>query len=133
MATSIPQAFADLVEAQYAILGTFDRQGRPHLSPVWFLYDDGVFKLSLHVDRQKVKNLRRNRAASVLILDLQNPLRYLEVRSDAHLEPDEEYTFADKLAAKYGGIDLRQADGPGGARVVVTIRPEKVVTVDLSA
>jgi PPOX class probable F420-dependent enzyme len=131
--TSIPPPFADLTDAQFATLGTIDRGGGPHLSPVWFLFEDGAFKFSLHVARQKVKNLRRDRAASVLVLDLQNPLRYLEVRGEADIEPDDDYHFADRLGAKYGGVDMRAMDGPGGERVVVTIRPGKVVTVDLSA
>ena len=50
-----------------------------------------------------------------MLLDLANPDRYLEVRGLARLEPDDDYAFADRLAAKYGGIDLRQLDGPGEA------------------
>ena len=70
---------------------------------------------------------------SLFLLDLANPLRYLELRGDADVAPDDDYSFADRLAAKYGeGVDLREMDGPGQTRVVVTVKPVRVVAVDLS-
>jgi hypothetical protein len=99
---------------------------------VWFLNDDGVVKVSLNVARQKTKNLTANSAANLFILDTANPARYLEIRGDATLEPDADYAFADKLGAKYGGVNLRDMDGPDGQRVVVTIKPVRINAVDLS-
>ncbi|MBV9380994.1 MAG: pyridoxamine 5'-phosphate oxidase family protein, partial [Streptosporangiaceae bacterium] len=81
--------------------------------------------LSLNTARQKTRNLRRNRACTLLILDLANPYRYLEIRGDAEIEPDPDYSFADKLGAKYNA-DLRERDQPGDSRVIVTIRPARV-------
>jgi PPOX class probable F420-dependent enzyme len=126
MSTSIPSDFEDLTQAQVATLATVGQDGRPQLSEVWFLYDEGVFKLSLHVDRQKTKNLRRNAAATLFVLDLQNPMRYVEVRGDAEIESDDDYAFADRVGAKYGGVDLRKMDGDRPGRVIVSIRTVKV-------
>ena len=56
-----------------------------------------------------------------------NPYRYLELRGDADITPDDDYVFADKVGAKYGS-DLREHDEPGVSRVVVTIRPVRVNT-----
>lgn len=58
--------------------------------------------------------------------------RALEIRGDAQIEPDDTYSFAAKVGAKYG-TDLRQMDGPGESRVVVTIRPTRINAVDLTA
>jgi PPOX class probable F420-dependent enzyme len=99
---------------------------------VWFRYEDGEFKVSLNVERQKAKNLSRNPAMNLFILDVANPLRYLEIRGDAELSADDDYEFAHRLGEKYGGVDLRQMDGPRGERVVVTIRPTRIVGVDIS-
>ena len=63
----------------------------------------------------------------VLLLDLANPYRYVELRGDAVLEPDDDYAFADRVGARYGA-DLRTNDEPGDTRVVVTIRAARVHT-----
>jgi PPOX class probable F420-dependent enzyme len=131
--TTVPETFRDLLEAQVATFATVGPDGRPQLSAVWFLHDDGELKVSLHATRQKTKNLRRNRAVNLFVLDPQNPMRYLEVRGDAELSDDTDYAFAARVGAKYGGADLRQLDGDDQRRVVVTIRPTRVVAIDLNA
>jgi PPOX class probable F420-dependent enzyme len=128
----IPESHGDLLETEFATLGTVAPDGLPQLTEVWFLYDSGKFKLSLNASRAKTKNLRARPACSVLVLDLKNPYRYLEIRGHAHLEDDADYAFADSVGRKYGA-DLRQHDRPGETRVVVTIEPDKVHAVDMSA
>jgi PPOX class probable F420-dependent enzyme len=131
--TTVPETFRDLLEAQVATFATVGPDGRPQLSAVWFLHDDGELKVSLHATRQKTKNLRHNPAVNLFVLDPQNPMRYLEVRGDAELADDTDYAFATRVGAKYGGADLRQLDGDDQRRVVVTIRPTRVVAIDLNA
>jgi PPOX class probable F420-dependent enzyme len=121
----IPASHRDLLDAQVATLGTVGPDGRPQLSEIWFLADGDNVSLSLGTTRQKTKNLQANPAASLLILDLANPYRYLEIRGDAEITPDDDYKFADRVGAKYQA-DLRERDQPGDRRVVVTIRPARV-------
>ena len=131
---SIPDSHRDLLDGQVATLATVGADGRPQLSAVWFLAeDDGTVKVSLNSARQKTKNLRSNPAVNLFLLDLAHPYRYLELRGDAVIDPDDEYTFADRIGAKYGGVDVRAMDGPGQTRVVVTIQPTRVNAVDMSA
>jgi PPOX class probable F420-dependent enzyme len=127
----IPESHRDLLDAQFLTLGTIAPDGSPQLTEVWFLAVDGEVRLSLNTSRRKVTNLRRDPACSVLILDLQNPHRYLEIRGTAQIEPDDDYTFAAQVGEKYGA-DLRQMDRPGETRVVVTVRPNRVNAIDLS-
>jgi PPOX class probable F420-dependent enzyme len=129
----IPDSHRHLLDAQTAVLGTVGPDGRPQMSLIWFLADGDVVRTSLSSARQKTRNLLRNSAAGLLIPDMANPAVYLELRGDAELEPDPDYRFADRLAAKYGGIDLRTLDGPGDTRYVVTIRPARVNAVDMTA
>jgi PPOX class probable F420-dependent enzyme len=126
MAT-IPDAHRDLLDAQVATLATLDNHGRPQLSEVWFLAEDGIIRISLNTTRQKVRNLQHQPACSLLILDLANPYRYLEMRADAAIEPDADYAFADRLGQKYD-TNLRAMDGAGQSRVVVTLRPHRIRT-----
>jgi PPOX class probable F420-dependent enzyme len=125
--TTIPDSHRDLLDAQVATLATVGSDGRPQLSEVWFLAEDGAVRLSLNEARQKTKNLRANPACGLLILDLANPYRYVEIRGDAEIEPDPDYAFADKVGAKYAA-DLRDRDQPGDTRVTVTLRPSRVRT-----
>ena len=131
--TTVPESHADLLEAQIATLATVGRDGRPQLSTVWFLAEDGVVRFSLHTDRQKVKNLQANPAVGVHIQDPANPARYIELRGDARIEPDDDYVFADREGAKYGGVDLRAIDAGHGSRVVVTVEPVRINAVDMNA
>jgi PPOX class probable F420-dependent enzyme len=131
---TVPESHRDLLDSRFATLATVGPDGRPQVSEVWFLAEDDAVRVSLNVTRQKTKNLVANPAISVLLLDLANPLRYLELRGDAEITPDDDYSFADRLATKYGeGVDLRQMDAPGQTRVVVTVKPVRVVAVDMSA
>ena len=123
--TTIPDSHRDLLDQPVATLGTVDPEGRPQLTEVWFLAEDGELRLSLNTARQKVRNLERMHACSLLLLDLANPYRYLEVRGDAEILPDDDYAFADRVGAKYEA-DLRTNDQPGDRRVVVTVRPTRV-------
>ena len=123
----IPDSHKDLLGAQVGVLGTIGASGRPQLSATWFLAEDDTVKVSLNTTRQKVKNLRANPKASFLIIDPANPYKYVELRGDAEITPDDDYAFADKVGAKYGA-DLRNMDKPGEVRVVVAIRPARVTT-----
>jgi PPOX class probable F420-dependent enzyme len=129
--TDFPDSHRDLLDAEVATLGTIDPRGFPQLSEVWFLFDEREVKISLNTARLKTMNMRARPQCSLFILDLANPYRYLEVRGRARIEPDEDYAFAAKVGAKYGGTDLRTIDKPGESRVVVTIEPVNVWPVDM--
>ncbi|HUN35484.1 MAG TPA: PPOX class F420-dependent oxidoreductase [Trebonia sp.] len=124
--TSIPESHRDLLSQPVLTLATIGSSGRPQLSNVWFVAEGDTIKMSLNTARQKTKNLQANPACSVIITG-NPPYRYLEVRGDAEITPDEDYAFADQVGAKYDA-DLRERDNPGDTRVVVTIRPARVVT-----
>jgi PPOX class probable F420-dependent enzyme len=126
----IPASHRDLLEARVATFATVGVDGYPQLSEVWFLAEDDVIRLSLNSARQKTKNIVRHPACTLFILDVANTFRYLELRADALVEPDDDYRFADKVGAKYDS-DLRVHDQPGQSRVVATLRPHKVNAVNM--
>jgi PPOX class probable F420-dependent enzyme len=122
----IPDSHKDLLNAQVGVLGTIGVSGRPQLSATWFLADGETVKISLNTTRQKVKNLQAEPKVSFLIFDPANPYKYVELRGDAEITPDDDYAFANQVGAKYGS-DLRDRDEPGETRVVVAIKPARVV------
>jgi PPOX class probable F420-dependent enzyme len=130
--SAIPASHRDLLDGQFATLATIGPDGRPQLSEVWFLAEGDTISLSLNTSRQKTTNLRANPAANLFLLDVAVPYRYLEIRGDAEILADDDYSFADRVGAKYHA-DLRQHDQPGQSRVKVTIRPVRVNAVDMRA
>jgi PPOX class probable F420-dependent enzyme len=130
---TIPDSHRDLLDAPVATLATIGPDGRPQLSAVWFLAEGDTVRLSLNTTRQKTKNLTARPKVNLFILDTANPARYLELRGDATVAPDDDYAFADTISPKYGGIDVRMMDKPGEHRVVVTVEPVRINAVDMSA
>jgi PPOX class probable F420-dependent enzyme len=129
---SIPDSHRDLLSAPVGTLGTIGPDGGPQLTEVWFLSDGDSVSLSFNTSRQKLKNLRERPQLSLLIVDFANPQRYLEIRGDAEITPDDDYAFATKIGQKYEA-DLRMYDAPGVSRVKVRIIETKVNAIDLSA
>ena len=125
---TFPESHRDLLKADVAVLATNGQDGYPQVTALWFLFDEGTIKMSLNTTRQKVKNLQAQPECTFFVIDSANPYRTLEVRARAEISPDPDYTFAKKLGAKYGGVDLSANDRPGEMRVVVSLQPVKVNT-----
>jgi PPOX class probable F420-dependent enzyme len=106
-----PESHRDPSDTRVATLATIGPDGRPQLSEVWFLGDGDSVALSLNTSRQKAKNLAAGPQCCLFVFDLDATQRYLELRGDALLVPDDDYAFADRVGQKYGA-DLRQHDGP---------------------
>ncbi len=126
----VPDSHRDLLDAQVATLATIGPDGRPQLSEVWFLSDGDSVAISLNTSRQKTKNLVQRSQCCLFILDLKVMQRYLELRGDAEVTPDDDYAFADRVGEKYGA-NLRDHDRPGESRVVVRVIPTRVNAVDM--
>jgi PPOX class probable F420-dependent enzyme len=129
--TTFPESHRDLLDAPVASLATIGSDGFPQLTEIWFLHDDDELKLSLNTSRVKTRNLLERPQCSLLLLDLQNPYRYLEIRGNARIQADDDYAFARRLGAKYSA-DLKAHDKPGESRVAITIEPTNIYAVDMS-
>jgi PPOX class probable F420-dependent enzyme len=127
--TEIPESHRSLIETNQAVvLATIGADGYPQVTAVWFLFEDGMIKMSLSTARQKTKNLQHHPECSLFFMDPANPYKTLEIRARAEVRPDPDYAFADKIGAKYGGANLREMDGPGEDRVEVVFVPVKLNT-----
>ena len=55
----VPHQFHELLDSTaVALVGTLGRRGEPQVTPIWFLWDEGVVRMSLVEGRQKLRNLR---------------------------------------------------------------------------
>ena len=128
-----PESHRYLLDAQVATLATIEPNGLPQLSEVWFVHDDdGELRLSLNSARRKTQNLQARPECGLLILDVENPYKYVEVRGRARVEPDDDHAFAKRMQRKYG-TDFTAYDQPGERRFAVTIEPVRIRPVDMTA
>jgi PPOX class probable F420-dependent enzyme len=100
--------------------------GSPHSTVVWVDVEDG--KVSFNTARGRVKplNLERDPRASLLVIDPNDPYRWLAVSGRAELTEDGADEQIDKLSKKYIGQDKYPWRTPEETRVKVLIEPEKV-------
>jgi PPOX class probable F420-dependent enzyme len=114
----------DLLDSQLlATLATYDGHGVVRLSPVWFLWSEGGFTIAIGIDDVKARHLRNDSRASVVVAELETPMRGVEVRGVAELLPQSP-EIDRRIAERY--IDAREVDGylagvPPG--VIVRLEP----------
>jgi PPOX class probable F420-dependent enzyme len=123
----IPDKYLDLFQKRaFANLATLMPDGTPQVTPVWVDYDGTHVLVNSARGRQKDKNMQRNAAVSMSILDPDNPYRYLEVRGTvADITEQGADDHIDKMAKKYMGKDKYPYRRPGEQRVLFKILPTK--------
>ena len=118
-----------------AILSTVNQDGSPQSTPVWYLYDEGRFKVTSRGDRVKVRNIRRDPRVSMVVIDTAANGDPLTVRGTAEVteKGGDEFTYTmarryegrkrgDSEAERLIGI-ARDLDQP---RVTIEITPRRV-------
>lgn len=122
--TELPEAGAAILAkkglAQIATLGS---DGGPSCTPVWFEWDGQVLRFSTTTKRQKYRNLQRDPRLVANVLDVDNPMSYVEIRGKAEFDITSGFAFIDHLAERYIGEDSYPWHEPGDVRVTVTLRP----------
>ena len=113
------------------ILATIRKDGRPQLSPVWFVWRDGAFFISTTKATAKWRNLLRNPGCSGII---DNPNgKYIYVTGTAELTTEEpSLPIAREIIHKY---KTDEEFGPymdgvyeRGNRGIIRLKPDRIVT-----
>src|SRR6476659_8980355 len=123
MASVIPAQYLDLFQKRaFANLATLMPDGTPQVTPVWVDWDGTHVLINSARGRQKDKNMQRNAAVSMSILDPDNPYRYLDVLvNDDEITENGADDHIDKMAKKYMGKDKYPYRRPGEQRVIFKI------------
>ena len=123
------EKFQDLLREKkpVAALATTMPDGSPQVTPVWFDWDGKHLHVNTAKGRVKQRNMQQGSRVALMIVDPDNPYRYVQVRgrvavatengADAHI---------DKLAKKYLGKDQYPFRQPGEVRVRYEIEPISV-------
>jgi PPOX class probable F420-dependent enzyme len=123
-----------LDEPQVAVLATLRRDGTVLLSPVWHEWRDGGFNLWVGVQDVKVRHLRRDPRATIVVAESEPPLRGLEVRNAARFIDEGVSETAVRIAARYIGEERGAAyvESLGGEDVIVRLAPGDIRIWDFS-
>jgi nitroimidazol reductase NimA-like FMN-containing flavoprotein (pyridoxamine 5'-phosphate oxidase superfamily) len=122
-----------------AHLATLDRDGFPHVTPLWFVWEDGAFYMTSIADRPHLKRLAGNPRAGLGIdaeeperADGQRPNQQVRAIGNAELFPDDRAAWTTRITEKYvrgpataASVAARAADD----RTVIRLRPTRLVAV----
>ena len=114
------------------ILGYASASGRPLVTPVWFIVENGTLVFNTGKESAKGKALARD-ARATLCANLQEPpYGFVQVQGDAELseDPAELLRTATAIAARYMGVDRAEEIGRRNAQpgeLLVRLIPTKVV------
>jgi nitroimidazol reductase NimA-like FMN-containing flavoprotein (pyridoxamine 5'-phosphate oxidase superfamily) len=120
-------------------LATVDRDGFPHVTPLWFEWDDGAFWMTSLVGRPHLRRLAERSTASVC-LDVEDPERHDGERPNRQVRAVGRAELLDDVdGARTRRITERYLVGPGaeamtarrvaGHRVAIRLTPDRLVAL----
>lgn len=125
----IPERLHDLLTREkkaFANLALVLRDGRPHVSPIWFDYDGTHIIINTARGRVKDRVLKRRPWVTLSIMDPGNPYRWMMIRGPVVDETEVGgYDEICDLAEKYRG-KREYPKTPGEVRVTYKIFPKDV-------
>ncbi|MET9486622.1 pyridoxamine 5'-phosphate oxidase family protein [Nocardia sp. NPDC006630] len=122
-----------------AHLSTIDSDGYPHVTPIWFLWEDGCIYLTSYPGRPHLGRIIRNPKVGLVIdveaelrADGERPNKQVRLVGDAAVSIDPDETWTRHIRAKY--IDSAVAPGMvdralSRGRMVVAITPHTITAV----
>jgi PPOX class probable F420-dependent enzyme len=117
-----------------AVLATHRADGTVLLSPVWHRWRDGGFDIWAGGNDVKVRHLRRDPRATVLVAETDLPYRGVEVRGEAQFIDRDLTASALEIASHYVGEERGAAFVGSGAEddVIIRVAPGEMRMWDFS-
>jgi len=107
-------------------LTTLRADGSPHTTIVWVDVDENGPSFNTAAGRAKPRHLERDPRLSLLVIDPEDPYRWISISGTAELTTEGADDQIDRLAKKYLGQDEYPWRKPGEQRITVQSRPEHV-------
>ena len=113
-------------EPNIAVVAVLREDGTAHQTPVWVDWDGEHVVLNLNTDRAKLDHLRRDPRVALLVLDRDDPFRWIAIDGTvAEITPDGAYEHIVRQAGVYLGRESYPLK-PGEQRILVRIAPARV-------
>ncbi|GCE26129.1 hypothetical protein KDA_16130 [Dictyobacter alpinus] len=114
-------------------LGSVKSNGRPHLVPVWFLWDGSQIIILSQPGNQKIRNIQHNAHVSLALETVNDGEDIIVIEGDAQLvdSPLDEKTiqdYATKYAPKLQGMGWNIETMSKDYSQVITIKPTKFLS-----
>jgi F420H(2)-dependent biliverdin reductase len=120
MTQQVPDEVLDrLARERNVWLCTLRRDGSPHVSPVWFVYADGVWWIGCDGHSVKVRNVVADPRVSLALEDGTAPV-VAEGNACVH-RGDFPARIVEAFADKYNGWDIRRGPTPESVRVLLEV------------
>ena len=110
------------------VVTTLQPHGAPQSTVVWVDVDDEGVSVNTAHGRVKPRNLARDPRISLVVVDPEDPYRWLKLAGTATLVDDGADAQIDRLSKKYTGRDVYASRQPGEQRVSVRITPDRILS-----
>ena len=119
-----PEDLGDLLTLPLvAVLATHRSDGQILLSPLWQEWRDGGFTMISTEEDVKVRHLRANSHASIVLFESVPPYRGIEVRGEAVLSTQDASAVGRRIASRYEEEDDPGEDFESGRSVLIRLEP----------
>jgi PPOX class probable F420-dependent enzyme len=133
MPLSKEQAEAFLREPHIAVLATVRPDGRPHVVPTWYEYDNGEVVLHMSAASVRYGNIQHNNRVALCMDTRTPPYKAVIVEGSAGMEEGTDDERTRRMAVHYLGEARgnRYADSLRGASVVIArVKPDRFISWD---
>jgi PPOX class probable F420-dependent enzyme len=113
-------------EPNLAVVAALREDGKPHQTPVWVDWDGEHVLLNLNNFRAKLEHLRHDPRVSVLVLDRNNPFRWIAIEGKVdEITAEGAFEHIVRQAGVYLGRNEYTLQ-EGEERILVKIEPERI-------
>jgi hypothetical protein len=120
-----------LAEPHVAHLVTVRPNGRPHVAPVWFIWEGGRATVMTGGTSVKVRNIRRSSPVILSIATDQRPFKYVLLEGEGRVTQEDLARVVGRICVRYDGPAQGAAYAQellaAGNIVLVDIRVERVI------
>jgi PPOX class probable F420-dependent enzyme len=113
-------------------IGTISKDGSPHITPVWAEMVDDLILINTFEESAMIKHITNDKRVAVSVVEQNNPFNMVSIKgkvleqtsdgADEHLK---------KLAKRYLGIGKYYYRKPNHKRVILKIKPEKIMGLSI--
>jgi len=125
-----------LSDGHTARIATVKPDNSPHVTPVWYLWENNQLWMAIPKDSVKARNIRQNNNVAVTIDTDKAPIKAVIIEGTAKIEEltkEAERKIDRRMAAKYVKPEyldeyIEWSNAQGIEYIYIRIRPEKMIT-----